>query len=253
MADAQELQSKLGINFTNPTLLERAFIHRSYLNEHPKLGLEHNERLEFLGDAVLELVVTDYLYRNYPNPEGDLTNWRSALVKTESLSDVAEKLELGQYLKLSRGEAKGNERSRALITANCVEALIGAIYLDQGYEAAQQFITGHIVSKLTNILKNGTWVDPKSKFQEIAQEREGMTPVYKVLEESGPDHDKVFVLGVYVGSRLCGQGSGSSKQAAQQVAAANALKEYVKKQTSKIAGASSLSKVVDAVEKAVDK
>ncbi len=278
MADAQELQAKLGINFTDPTLLERAFVHRSYLNEHPKLGLEHNERLEFLGDAVLELVVTDYLYRNYPNPEGDLTNWRSALVKTESLSDVAEKLELGQYLKLSRGEAKGNERSRALITANCVEALIGAIYLDQGYaEAAEQFITGHIVSKLTNILKNGTWVDPKSKFQEIAQEREGMTPVYKVLEESGPDHDKVFVLGVYVGSRLCGQGSGSSKQAAQQVAAANALKEYVKKPTAKIAGASTLSspigskpsarnfsnntlrigdpepKVVDAVEKAVDK
>src|ERR1700730_16058539 len=148
MGDLGQLQEHLELKFNDPTLLERAFLHRSYLNEHPKLGLEHNERLEFLGDAVLELVVTDYLYRNYENPEGDLTNWRSALVKTESLSAVADKLDLDQYLLLSRGEAKGNARSRALIHANCVEALIGAIYLDQGYEAARGFVEAHIVSCL---------------------------------------------------------------------------------------------------------
>src|SRR6266576_7106423 len=146
MSPLQEFQQRLGITFNDSSLLERAFIHRSYLNEHPKLGLEHNERLEFLGDAVLELVVTDYLYRNYPNPEGDLTNWRSALVKTESLAAVAEKIEIAQYFKLSRGEAKGNARSHALISANAVEAVIGAIYLDQGYDAAKQFITDHIVA-----------------------------------------------------------------------------------------------------------
>lgn len=222
----ENLQQQLGIWFKDQQLLERAFIHRSYLNEHPKLGLEHNERLEFLGDAVLELAVTDHLYRNYPNPEGDLTNWRSALVKTESLSAVAEKLQLDHYLKLSRGEAKGNARSRALILANCVEALIGAIYLDQAYEAARLFIESHIISTLEVILKEGSWIDPKSRFQELAQEREGQTPNYRVLEEMGPDHDKVFEVGVYVGSRLCGRGRGSSKQAAQQQAAAAALKSY---------------------------
>ncbi len=221
-----DLQVQLAVQFNDNAILERAFIHRSYLNEHPKLGLEHNERLEFLGDAVLELAVTDHLYRNYPNPEGDLTNWRSALVKTESLSSVAEKLQLDQYLKLSRGEAKGNSRSRALILANCVEALIGALYLDLGYEAAQAFILQNIVSTLTEILRDGTWVDPKSKFQEMAQEREGHTPAYRVLDETGPDHDKIFIVGVYVGSKLCGKGQGSSKQAAQQQAAAHALKTY---------------------------
>ncbi len=228
MSDLNELQKNLGLEFKDATLLERAFIHRSYLNEHPKLGLEHNERLEFLGDAVLELVVTDFLYRNYANPEGDLTNWRSALVKTESLSATAEALGLGDYLKLSRGEAKGNDRSRALISANCVEAIIGAVYLDQGYEAAREFITKHIIAGLPHILEVGSWIDPKSKFQELSQERQGQTPVYKVLEESGPDHDKVFVVGVYVGDKLMGKGQGSSKQAAQQVAAANALEKHHK-------------------------
>jgi ribonuclease-3 len=221
-----ELEKQLGIEFKDPGILERAFIHRSYLNEHPKAGLEHNERLEFLGDAVLELVVTDYLYRNYPNPEGDLTNWRSALVKTESLSAVAKKLDLDRFLQLSKGESKGNERSRALIHANSVEAMIGAIYLDQGYDAARGFVQDNIISTLSTILAEGTWVDPKSKFQEMAQEREGHTPHYKVLEEAGPDHDKTFTVGVYVGDRLCGKGQGSSKQAAQQQAAAVALKGY---------------------------
>jgi ribonuclease III len=220
-----EFEERLGIKFTNPKLLERAFIHRSYLNEHPKMGLEHNERIEFLGDAVLELVVTDYLYRNYPNPEGDLTNWRSALVKTESLASVATKLGIAQYFKLSRGEAKGNARSHALISANAVEAIIGAIYLDQGYDTASKFISDHIISTLPDILASGSWMDPKSKFQEIAQEKYGFTPNYRVMEESGPDHDKIFTVGVFVGDQLFGQGSGSSKQAAQQVAAQGALKK----------------------------
>lgn len=223
------LEQELKVQFKDRSLLERAFIHRSYLNEHPNLGLEHNERLEFLGDAVLELVVTDHLYKNYPNPEGDLTNWRSALVKTESLSEVAAKLDFDKYLQLSRGEAKGNARSRALIHANCVEALIGALYLDQGYEEAKRFVDTHIISRLQTILDEGSWVDPKSRFQELAQEREGHTPHYKVLSEDGPDHDKVFEVGVYVGQNLHGKGRGSSKQAAQQQAAANALKAYTDK------------------------
>lgn len=226
MSDIAEFEAKLGLKFKQPELLQRAFVHRSYLNEHPKLGLEHNERLEFLGDAVLELVVTDFLYRNYKNPEGDLTNWRSALVKTESLSAVAEKLEIGPYLKLSKGEARGNDRSRALISANCIEAIIGAIYLDQGYDMAAEFISEQIISALPHILKVGSWIDPKSRFQELAQERQSLTPHYKVLEEMGPDHDKVFVVGVMLGDKLYGKGQGSSKQAAQQMAADDALKNY---------------------------
>jgi ribonuclease III len=223
MTPLHEFQTRLGLTFKDAALLERAFIHRSYLNEHPKLGLEHNERLEFLGDAVLELAVTDFLYRTYPNPEGDLTNWRSALVKTESLATVAEELEIAPFFKLSRGEAKGNARSHSLISANAVEALIGAIYLDQGYEAARGFIADHIISRLAQILEAGTWLDPKSRFQETAQEQFGLTPNYRVLAEDGPDHDKTFTIGVYVGDKLFGKGSGSSKQAAQQAAAAAAL------------------------------
>jgi ribonuclease-3 len=163
------------------------------------------------------------LYRGYPNPEGDLTNWRSALVKTESLAAVATKLGIAEYFKLSRGETKGNVRSHSLISANAVEALIGAIYLDQGYETARAFITDHIVSRLPDILEQGTWVDPKSKFQELAQEQFGLTPSYRVLDESGPDHDKIFIIGVYVGDKLYGKGTGSSKQSGQQEAAASAL------------------------------
>jgi ribonuclease III len=225
MSTLQDFQLLIGVQFKDESLLERAFIHRSYLNEHPKLGLEHNERLEFLGDAVLELVVTDYLYRNYPNAEGDLTNWRSALVKTESLAAVAETLGIATFFKLSRGEAKGNARSHALISANAIEAIIGAIYLDQGYEAAKDFITQQVVARLPEILKTGAWQDSKSRFQELAQEQYGLTPNYRVLEESGPDHDKVFTIGVYVGDKLFGKGSGSSKQAGQQVAAQAALQQ----------------------------
>ena len=206
------------------TLLERAFTHRSYLNEHPKLGLEHNERLEFLGDAVLEIVVTDFLYRKYPEPEGVLTNLRSALVKTESLSAVAADLELAQFFRLSRGESKGNDRSHAQIAANAVEAVIGAIYLDQGYGAASEFIHKFIISRLPDILEQGSWLDAKSHFQEVAQENYGLTPAYRVISESGPDHDKRFTVGAYVGDKLFGRGDGSSKQAGQQAAAEQALK-----------------------------
>jgi len=231
MTSLQDFQKEIGVEFKDMALLERAFTHRSYLNEHPKLGLEHNERIEFLGDAVLELVVTDFLYRNYPNPEGDLTNWRSALVKTESLAAVALELDLSRFFKLSRGEAKGNARSHGLISANSVEALIGAIYLDQGYDAAAGFISKYIISRLEHILEVGSWVDPKSKFQEMAQDKFGLTPNYQVLSEEGPDHDKIFTVGVFVGDRLCGKGQGSSKQAAQQVAAAIALKDIMEQKS----------------------
>ena len=233
MNSLDDFQKQIGVQFSNPKLLEQAFIHRSYLNEHPKLGLEHNERLEFLGDAVLELVVTDYLYRQYSEPEGILTNWRSALVKTESLASVASKLELARFFKLSRGEAKGNVRSHALISANSVESLIGAIYMDQGYGAAADFITKNIIATLPEILRTGTWVDAKSKFQELAQERDGQTPNYQVLDEMGPDHDKLFTVGVFLGDKLLGKGQGASKQAGQQAAAEQALKAYLKSKPTK--------------------
>jgi ribonuclease-3 len=223
-----EFQEKIGASFKDITLLERAFTHRSYLNEHPKLGLEHNERLEFLGDAVLELSVTDYLYRHYGEPEGILTNWRSALVKTESLSAVADQLELAQYFKLSRGESKGNSRSHNQLSANAVEAVIGAIYLDQGYEAADGFINRFVITRLPEILEQGTWLDPKSRFQELAQEQFGLTPTYRVLDETGPDHDKQFTVGIFVGDKLFGKGDGASKQAGQQAAAARALESLDK-------------------------
>lgn len=226
MADRQKLLDLLGVKFKDPSLLEMALTHRSFINEHKKQQkLEHNERLEFLGDAVLQLVVTDHLYNNYAQPEGVLTNWRSALVKTQALAQAAKDLNLAEYINLSRGEAKGSERAKLQITANAVEALIGAIYLDQGYAAAKGFIESYIISRLPEIIKTGTWLDAKTKYQELAQEKEGITPIYEVLEESGPDHDKHFMVGVYLGDKLMGKGSGSSKQIAQQSAAANALKK----------------------------
>lgn len=221
---ASDFAGIIGVKFKNPQLLELALTHRSYLNE-VKGVKEHNERLEFLGDAVLELVVTEYLYGNYTEAEGILTNWRSALVKTESLSRTAEALGLSDHIKLSRGEAKGSDRAKFQIMANAVEAVIGAIYLDQGYEASRQFITKHIIKYLPEIIDSGTWQDAKTKYQELMQEKEAMTPVYKVLAETGPDHDKQFTVGVYVGTDLRGQGTGSSKQLAQQAAATQALQK----------------------------
>jgi ribonuclease-3 len=218
--------STLGVEFNDINYLLTAFTHRSYLNEHRKTVKEHNERLEFLGDAVLELVVTEHLFTNFDEPEGVLTNWRSALVRTESLSAVAQKLGFDDFLRLSRGEKNGSDRAREQIKANTVEAVIGAIYLDQGYEAAQKFIAANVLSTLGKILKTGSWRDAKSHLQEVAQGEEGVTPQYKVLEEEGPDHDKKFMLGVYINDELRGKGYGSSKREAQQEAAKEALDHY---------------------------
>ena len=217
---------KFGFKFKDPTILATAFTHRSYVNEHKKSVDTHNERLEFLGDAVLELAVTRFLYNNYSEPEGILTNWRSALVRTESIGAAATRLGFEPLLRLSRGEKRGSERARQQILANSFEAVIGAIYLDQGYDVAEEFINKNIISTLPDILETGSWRDSKSYLQEVAQEKDGHTPVYKVLSEDGPDHDKIFTLGVFIGSKLLGSGSGSSKQAAQQKAAEEALKYY---------------------------
>lgn len=219
-------KDKLKTTFSDINLLVTAFTHRSYLNEHRKSVKEHNERLEFLGDAVLELVVTEYLYGNYDEPEGILTNWRSSLVRTESISAAAHRYEFEPLLRLSRGEKQGSQRARAQILANTYEAVVGAIHLDQGYEAARRFITDSILSTFDDILASGSWMDSKSHLQELAQSQETATPVYKVISEEGPDHDKVFTVGVYVNSRLRGKGTGPSKQAAQQQAADAALKHY---------------------------
>lgn len=218
----------LGFEFENIEILVTAFTHRSYVNEHRKSTREHNERLEFLGDAVLELSVTDYLYHNFKEPEGVLTSWRAALVRTESIGESGEKLGYGPLLRLSRGEKQGSERARKQIMANAFEALIGAIYVEKGYATANEFILKHIASKLDAILASGSWRDAKSVLQEVAQRVDGHTPVYKVINEEGPDHDKVFTLGVYVGGKLKGKGLGSSKQAAQQKAAEAAVEKYEK-------------------------
>lgn len=219
-------RDKLHVKFNNIELLVTALTHRSYVNEHKKSTNKHNERLEFLGDAVLELVVTDFLYSKYDEPEGVLTSWRAALVRTESIGESGEALGYGDLLRLSRGEKQGSDRARKQIMANAFEAIIGAIYLDQGYDTAKKFIEDTIIAKLGIILEAGSWRDAKSQLQETAQRIDGHTPVYRVLEEDGPDHDKIFVLGVFVGGELKGKGSGSSKQIAQQQAAEAAVKKY---------------------------
>jgi ribonuclease III len=219
-------KEKLGITYNNIDLLVTAFTHRSYVNEHKKTVSEHNERLEFLGDAVLELVVTEYLFGNFSDPEGILTNWRSALVRTESIGAAAAKFGFEPMLRLSRGEKRGTDRARAQILANSFEAVTGSIYLDQGYDVAKEFITKSILSTFKGILESGSWMDPKSHLQEVAQSQEGHTPVYKVLNEEGPDHDKIFSVGVFVNGVLKGKGTGPSKQAGQQKAAEAALEHY---------------------------
>lgn len=224
-------REKLGFEYNNIQLLITALTHRSYVNEHKKSVSEHNERLEFLGDAVLELVVTDYLYNNFSEPEGILTSWRAALVRTESIGEAGQRLGYEPLVRMSKGEKGGSDRARLQILANAFEATIGSIYLDQGYDKANEFITKHILSKLDTILSEGTWRDPKSHLQEVSQQIDGATPVYRVIAEEGPDHDKVFTLGAYVNDKLMGKGTGPSKQAAQQVAARAALKEYAKRRT----------------------
>jgi ribonuclease-3 len=216
----------LGFEFDDIQLLITALTHRSYVNEHKKSVNEHNERLEFLGDAVLELVVTDYLFKNHSEPEGILTSWRAALVRTESIGEAGDKLGYEPLVRMSRGEKQGSTRARQQILANAFEAVIGAIYLERGYDDAAVFIAKHILSKLDIILESGSWRDPKSYLQEVSQRIDGHTPQYKVHEEVGPDHDKIFTLGVYVGDKLMGLGHGPSKQAAQQEAAKAALQQY---------------------------
>lgn len=218
-------ESRIGHTFADQRLIETAFTHRSYLNENRGTGREHNERLEFLGDAVLELAVTDFLFEKYPDkPEGDLTAYRAALVNTVSISDAAVKLGMNDYLLLSRGEARDTGRARAIILANAFEALIGAIYLDAGYDAAQQFIAAQLFHKTDEVVEKRLWQDAKSRFQETAQEKASMTPTYQLLNQTGPDHARTFMVGAFIGSERVAVGEGKSKQEAEQQAAENALK-----------------------------
>jgi len=225
MQDLSRLQKTIGISFKNEEHLQQALVHRSYLNENPSFKLDHNERLEFLGDAVLELVVTENLYNNYPNPEGELTNWRAALVNAVNLAAIAHEIDLESSLYLSRGESKDTStKARNYILANATEAVIGAIYIDQGYEGAKQFIEQWILTKLPTILEKKLYLDPKTKFQEAAQEKISITPTYHVLKETGPDHKKEFTVGVYLDTEEVARGVGTSKQEAETDAAQNALK-----------------------------
>ena len=218
-------KEKLGFEFNDINLLVTALTHRSYVNEH-KTAHEHNERLEYLGDAVLELVSSDFLYRNYDFPEGIMTAVRAALVRTESIGAAGRELGYEPLVRLSKGEAHGSVRAHESILADCFEAVIGAIYLDQGYEAAREFIAKHILSKIDTVLDEGLWRDPKSYVQELAQKIDGVTPVYRTLREEGPDHDKKFTVGIYVGDNLKGTGAGHSKQEAQTAAAREGVKKY---------------------------
>ena len=223
-ADMQRVEKMLGVTFTDRAVLQSALTHRSYLNEHREADWPHNERLEFLGDAVLELVITDFLYRKYPDkPEGELTAVRAALVNTVSLSEAAGTLGVNEYLLMSRGEAKDSGRARQYILANTFEAIIGALYIDQGYDAAKRFIGDQLFAKTERIVEHRLWQDPKSRFQELAQERESVTPVYETLSQSGPDHDRTFVIGVFLRQEKIAEGSGRSKQEAEQAAAEAAV------------------------------
>lgn len=214
------LEKRLGYSFKDQSLIIQAITHRSYINEHADFGYQHNERLEFLGDAVLELIVTEHLFRNYANPEGELTNWRAALVNAKTLAGIATQLQFEEFLLLSKGEARDkNSKARMYILANAIEAIIGAIYMDGGMQPSEDFINTHILSHLEFILKNELYVDPKSKFQETSQEMLGVTPTYKVLEERGPDHNKEFTVGVFLDKEMVAVGRGTSKQEAQVAAA----------------------------------
>lgn len=225
MKDFSELEKRLDVKFKDKDFLTQAFCHRSYLNENPDFYLENNERLEFLGDAVLELVITEHLYKKYPKkPEGELTNWRASLVNAKILSEIAKELDFNDFLLLSRGEAKETGKARQYILANAFEAFIGALYLDQGYKPCQEFLKKNLIKRLSEIIEKGLFKDAKSYFQEKAQEVTGITPTYSVLEEWGPDHAKNFTIGVYVGKELVAKGKGSSKQEAEEAAAKEGLK-----------------------------
>ena len=224
MKDFSEFEAISNVTFKNKDLLKQAFVHRSFLNENKEVRISHNERLEFLGDAVLELVITDFLYHKYTDKsEGELTAYRSALVNATTCADVAINLKVNDFLLLSKGESKDIGRARTYILANTLEAIIGAIYLDQEYDAAKKFILENFSVLIDDIVEKGTWIDSKSRFQEKAQEVEGVTPAYKTIREVGPDHDKKFTVGVYLREKLIASGDGDSKQEAEQKAAAEAL------------------------------
>lgn len=221
--DTEKLKAALGITIRQKALFQEALTHRSYLNEHKGYEYPHNERLEFLGDAVLELVVTENLFHNYENPEGELTSFRAALVNGDMLAKIGGELGVQDYLLMSRGESKDTGRARGYLVANAMEAIIGALYLDQGYDGAKGFILKHIMSHLPEVFEQGLHTDAKSRFQELAQEKTGITPGYRVLKEWGPDHDRHFVAGVYLGEEKVAEGEGASKQESQREAAKQAL------------------------------
>ena len=226
MPDFAEFASHIGVSFKDLGLLAEALTHRSYLNEHREHAGGHNERLEFLGDAVLELATTDFLFKKYPQkPEGELTAYRAALVNTVSLSESAQKLGLNDYLLLSKGEARDTGRARDVILADAFEAVIGAIYLDQGYEAAEKFIGANLYGKIDGVIAKRAWQDAKSRFQEAAQDKKGITPHYALLDEVGPDHARTFTVGVFIGDAEMARGEGHSKQEAEQAAAQAALEK----------------------------
>jgi len=223
--DYSKIEEKIDVKFNDTNLLIQAFTHRSFLNENKDKGLKHNERLEFLGDAVMELVTTDYLFKTYPDRnEGELTAFRASLVNTQSISDAATRLGFNEFLRLSKGEAKDTGRARAYILANSFESVIGAIYLDQGYGATEKFILTFLTPTLEKIISDGTWIDGKSKLQEFVQERHALTPSYETISEEGPDHDKNFTVAVFYGDKQIETGVGKSKQEAEQDVARKILK-----------------------------
>lgn len=224
MKDFTPFEQSINISFVDKTLLQRAFTHRSFINENPRSGLQHNERLEFLGDAVIELIVTDYIFRTYPNSaEGELTAYRSALVNAVVMGEVAAEINMNEFLLLSKGEKKDTGRARQTILANTYESFVGALYLDQGYVPCDMFVSQTLIPRLADIIKKKSWRDAKSRIQEEAQERVGVTPSYQVMSENGPDHDKHFTVGVFFGDKKIAEGKGKSKQEAQQAAAQAAL------------------------------
>lgn len=233
MNNYNDIEKKLGVIFKNKDILNTALIHRSYINENRGKNLENNERLEFLGDAVLELIISDYIYTKYPTkPEGELTAIRSAIVRTESLADESRKLDVGQYLLMSKGEEDSGGKSKEYLLANMYEALLGAIYLDNGFSECQKYVERTLLKKVDSIVSEGLFIDPKTKVQEILQSRFKITPTYEIISEEGPDHDKYFTMALKVGNKKISEGHGTSKQKAEEDAAQNAIGLLEKKSVS---------------------
>lgn len=233
MNNYDTLETKLGVKFKDKALLEKAFTHRSYLNEHRENGLENNERLEFLGDAVLELIISSDLYRNYPGkPEGELTNIRAAVVRTESLAEESRNLGFGEYLRMSKGEEDSGGKDKDYLLANTFEAVLGAIYLDQGFDVCVSYLSKTLLHKVSNIIENNLFIDPKTQAQELIQAKFKVTPLYEVVQEDGPDHDKIFTVALIVNQKELGRGTGSSKQKAEEEAAKMAIETINNKEKS---------------------